>query len=74
MAYIVGNRIIYAKHQVICEAGCADAQYMRIMKDYTLSPNGDAETHLCELDAVNNDGTWTVRPLPAKYSHINHAL
>lgn len=61
MPKVEGNKIIFAKHVVICSPDVADAEYLAIMAD-SLSPDGSAKQHVRELDRMNNDGSWTVEP------------
>ena len=59
MAKIEHNKIVYADHSVVCDLDVYTSSYMDEMHAL-LSANGSAEDHISELDAVNNDGTWTI--------------
>lgn len=53
------NAIHYANHSVVCDPKVANASYLAEMAE-SLSATGSAEDHAAELDAMNNDGSWTV--------------
>lgn len=55
------NKILYATHAVCCDPCVATPAYMEEMAA-ALSPDGDADTHCRELEAMNNDGSWLVEP------------
>lgn len=56
---IVKNRICYTTHNVVCDPDCADADYMVAMAD-SLTPDARPKVHKEELEAMNNDGSWTI--------------
>jgi hypothetical protein len=59
MTKIEHNKIVYADHSVVCDLDVYTAAYMDEMYD-ALSESGSAEDHIAELEANNNDGSWTI--------------
>ena len=59
---IQGNKILYDTHAVVCDPSVASVSYMESMAD-SLDPNGTAGEHMDELEAMNNDGAWSVEKL-----------
>jgi hypothetical protein len=59
MPQVENNVIRYATHSVVCDPKVAREHYMIEMAD-SLSADGSAEDHTGELEAMNNDGSWTV--------------
>jgi hypothetical protein len=59
MAKIEHNKIVYADHSVVCDLEVYTPDYMQAVLEL-LSEDGSAEDHTDELDANNNDGSWTI--------------
>lgn len=58
--HIDGNKIIYKDHCVVCDPNVIFDGYIEEMAE-RLSVEGDVNTHDNELQALNNDGSWTIR-------------
>ena len=73
MKRIERNKIVFADHSVVCDLDVYTAAYMGDMY-FVLSEDGSPQDHIEELDAVNNDGTWTIEDQKTGIEKLIEAL
>jgi hypothetical protein len=60
---IDSNKIIFPSHVVVCDPGCASADYVEMMADLLMqeATEPSPREHARVLRHHNNDGTWGIK-------------
>lgn len=68
---IVGNKILFPTHAVVCDPEVCDPSYMEIMEETILADAKEAtpREHARVLRRHNNDGSWGIKKLTADDSN-----